>query len=85
LLIFALAREPASSPAALFCSSHPGNSFASAFFFATKAGGNGLLKKMRPGAIDGAITLRRWNMTVPILRVELATAKNAGPAQHPLL
>jgi hypothetical protein len=44
-----------------------------------------LLKKMRPAAIDGAITLRRWNMTVPILRVELATANNAGPAQHPLL
>jgi len=78
LLIFALAREPASSPAAPPCSSHPGNSFASAFF-ATKAGGNGLLKKMRPGAIDEAITLRRWNMTIPILRVELATAKKRRP------
>ncbi|PYI48312.1 MAG: hypothetical protein DMF11_03855 [Verrucomicrobia bacterium] len=55
------------------------------FFFATKAGGNGLLKKMRPGAIDGAITLRRWNMTIPILRVEFATAKNAGSAHHPRL
>jgi len=55
------------------------------FFPATKSRGNGLLKKMRPGAIDEAITLRRWNMTIPILRVELATAKNADPAQHPLL
>lgn len=79
MLIFALAREPAGSPAALFCSSHPENSFTSAFFFATKGGGNGLLKKMRPGAIDEAITLRRWNMTIPILRVELATAKKGRP------
>jgi hypothetical protein len=85
LLIFALPREPASSPAALFCSSHSRNFFASALFPATKSGGNGLLKKMRLSAIDGAITLRRWNMTIPILRVEFATAKNAGPAQHPLL
>jgi len=85
LLIFALAREPASSPVALSCSSHPGNSFASAFFFATKAGGNGLLKNMRPGAIDEAINVRRWNMTIPILRVESARATNAGPARHPLL
>ena len=53
--------------------------FASTLFFATKAGGNGLLKKMRPGAIDEAITLRRWNMTIPILRVELATAKKRRP------
>jgi hypothetical protein len=75
LLIFALARKPATSPAALFCSSHSRNFFASALFPATKSGGNGLLKKMRPGAIDEAITLRRWNMTIPILRVELATAK----------
>jgi len=30
----------------------------------------GLLKKIRLGAIDGAITLRRWNMSPPILRVE---------------
>jgi hypothetical protein len=33
LLIFTLAREPASSPAALFCSSHSRNFFASALFF----------------------------------------------------
>jgi hypothetical protein len=65
--------------AALFCSSHSGNSFASAHFSATKAGDDGLLKKMRPGAIDEAITLRRWNMTIPILRVELATAKKRRP------
>jgi hypothetical protein len=58
---------------------------ASALFFATKPGGYGLLKKMRPGAIDGAITLRRWNMTIPILPVELATPKSAGPSKHPLL
>jgi len=49
------------------------------FFPATKSGGNGLLKKMRPGAIDEAITLRRWNMTIPILRVELATANTRRP------
>jgi hypothetical protein len=85
LLIFALIREPASSPAALFCSSHSRNFFTSALFPATKPGGGGLLKKMRLSAIDRAITLRRWNMTIPISRVELATAKNAGPAQHPLL
>jgi hypothetical protein len=46
-----------------------------AFFCATKHDGDGLLKKMRLGAIDGAITLRRCNMTGPILRVEFATAK----------
>jgi hypothetical protein len=84
LLIFAL-REPASSPAALFCSSHSRNFFASALFPATKPGGGGLLKKKRLSAIDRAITLRRWNMTIPILRVEFATAKNAGPSKHPLL
>jgi hypothetical protein len=49
------------------------------FFPATKPDGNGLLKKMRPGAIDEAITLRRWKMTIPILRVELATAKKRRP------
>ncbi|PYK11084.1 MAG: hypothetical protein DME61_01710 [Verrucomicrobia bacterium] len=59
--------------------------FASTLFFATKPGGGGLLKKIQLSAIDWAITLRRWNMTIPILRVEFATAKNAGPAQHPLL
>ncbi|PYI48941.1 MAG: hypothetical protein DMF10_02855 [Verrucomicrobia bacterium] len=68
-----------------FCTCYSRNSVASAFYFATKAAGNGLLKKMRPGAIDGAITLRRWNMTIPILRVEFATAKNAGSAHHPRL
>jgi len=52
---------------------------ASALFFATKPGGDGLLKKMRPGAIDGAITLPRWNMTIPILPVEFATAKKHRP------
>jgi hypothetical protein len=78
-LTFALAREPASSPGWAFCSSHSGNSFASARFFATKAGGNGLLKQMQPSAIDEAITLRRWNMTIPTLRVELATAKKRRP------
>jgi len=55
------------------------------FFFATKAGGNGLLKKMRPNAINGTITLRRWNMTIPILGVELATAKKRRPSEHPLI
>jgi hypothetical protein len=35
------------------------NFFAGAFFFATKPHGDGLLKNMRLGAIDGAITLRR--------------------------
>jgi len=34
-----------------------------------------LLKKIQLHAIDEAITLRRWNMTIPILRVEFATAK----------
>jgi hypothetical protein len=76
----ALACEQATAPTALFCSCHSRNCFASALFTATKPNGNGLLKKMRPDAIDRAITLRRWNMTIPILRVELATAKNAGPA-----
>jgi hypothetical protein len=58
---------------------------ATALFFATKPGGDGLLKKMRPGAIDGAITLPGWNMSIPILPVEFATAKSAGPSKHPLL
>jgi hypothetical protein len=40
---------------------------------------------MRPGAIHAPIILRRWNMTIPILGVELATARNADPVQHPLL
>jgi len=52
---------------------------ASALFFATKPGGDGLLKKIQLSAIDWAITLRRWNMTIPILRVELATAKKRPP------
>jgi hypothetical protein len=34
----------------------------------------GLLKKIRLGAIDGAITLRRWNMSLPILRLEFLKA-----------
>jgi hypothetical protein len=38
----------------------------------------GLLKKIRLGAIDGAITLRRWNMSLPILRVEFLKAAIAG-------
>jgi hypothetical protein len=36
-----------------------------------------LLKKMRLAAMDWAITLRRWNMTILISRVELATAKRS--------
>jgi hypothetical protein len=38
----------------------------------------GLLKKIRLGAIDGAITLRRWNMSLPILRVQFLKAAIAG-------
>jgi len=55
------------------------------FFPATKLGDGSLLKKMRPNAINGTITLRRWNMTIPILRVELATAKKRRPSEHPLI
>jgi len=54
-------------------------------FSATKLGDGSLLKKMRPNAINGTITLRRWNMTIPILRVELATAKKRRPSEHPLI
>jgi hypothetical protein len=35
----------------------------------------GLLKKMRPEAINWPITLRRWNMTVPISRLDFAMVK----------
>jgi hypothetical protein len=35
----------------------------------------GLLKKMQPTAIDWPITLRRWNMIIPISRLEFAIAK----------
>jgi hypothetical protein len=52
---------------------------ASTLFFATKPGGGCLLKKIQLSAIDWAITLRRWNMTIPILRVEFATAKKRRP------
>jgi hypothetical protein len=40
------------------------------FFLRDKPRSLGLLKKILLGAIDGAITLRRWNMSPPILRVE---------------
>jgi len=54
-------------------------------FSATKLGDGSLLKKMRPNAINGTITLRRWNMTIPILGVELATAKKRRSSEHPLI
>jgi hypothetical protein len=54
-------------------------------FSATKVADGSLLKKMRPNAINGAITLRRWNMNIPILRVALATAKKRRPPKHSLL
>jgi hypothetical protein len=38
----------------------------------------GLLKKIRLGTIDGAITLRRSNMTLPILRAEFETPRIPG-------
>jgi len=82
LLIFDLARQQTSSPGALFCSSYSRNFFASTLFFPRRnPAGNSLLKKMRPNAIDVAITLRRWNMAIPILRVELAKAKERLPSQ----
>jgi hypothetical protein len=38
----------------------------------------GLLKKIRLGAIDGAISLQRWNMSLLILRVEFETPRIPG-------
>src|SRR5882757_6667585 len=38
----------------------------------------GLLNKIRLGAIDGAITLRRWNMSLLILRVEFEIPRILG-------
>jgi hypothetical protein len=51
---------------------------ARAFFARQSRGSTGLLKKIRLGAIDGAITLRRWNMSLPILRVEFLKPTIAG-------
>ena len=51
-----------------------------ALFFARQTGEPaGLLKKIRLGAIDGAITLRRSNMSLPILRVEFETPRTPRP------
>jgi hypothetical protein len=61
--------------AGYFVPTYSRNFFDQRAFFATKPGGGGLLKKMRLSAIDWAITLRRWNMTIPILHVEFVTAK----------
>jgi hypothetical protein len=83
---FALGRELTSSLArGCFVILIRGIFSASALFSATKPDGDSLLKKMRPNAINGAITLRRWNMTIPILRVELATAKERRSSKYPLL
>jgi len=49
------------------------------FFSRRNPGGGGLLKKIQLRAIDWAITLRRWNMIIPILHVEFATAKKHRP------
>jgi hypothetical protein len=38
----------------------------------------GLLKKIQLGAIDGAISLQRWNMSLLILRVEFETPRIPG-------
>jgi hypothetical protein len=38
----------------------------------------GLLKKIRLGAIDRSITLRRSNMSLPILRVEFEIPRIPG-------
>jgi hypothetical protein len=48
------------------------------FFCATNQEPAGLLKKIRLGSIDGAITLRRSNMSLPILRVEFETPRILG-------
>jgi hypothetical protein len=40
-------------------------------FCATKLNGGGFIEeKMRPGAINWPITVRRWNMIVPISRLD---------------
>jgi len=44
-----------------------------------------LLKKMQPGAIDLAISLRRWHMDHLMFRVEFATAKKGHLFQYPTL
>src|SRR5262249_32159216 len=44
-------------------------------FFATKRVGAGLLKEIRLNTIDRPITVRRWNMSIPISRLESSTAK----------
>jgi hypothetical protein len=59
-----------------------GISSASALFSATKPDSGGLLKKMRPSAIDQAIPLRRWNMIPTFLRVELVTARSSRFSRH---
>jgi len=43
-------------------------------FSATKRLGAGLLKEIRLNTIDGAITVRRWNMSIPISRLEFSMA-----------
>jgi hypothetical protein len=49
------------------------------FFFARQTREPaGLLNKIQLGAIDGAITLRRWNMSLLILRVEFETPRILG-------
>jgi hypothetical protein len=49
------------------------------FFFARQTREPaGLLNKIQLGAIDGAITLRRWNMSLLILRVEFESPRILG-------
>jgi len=41
-----------------------------------------VLKKIQLDAIDLAILLRRWNMAILMLGVELATAKKSHSSDH---
>jgi hypothetical protein len=45
-------------------------------FCATKPNGGGFIEeKMRPGVINWPITVRRWNMIVPISSLDFAMAR----------
>jgi hypothetical protein len=61
------------------------NSRRSVLFCATKRRSGGLLKKMQPGAIDLAISVRRWHMDHLMFRVGFATAKKSRLCKYPTL
>jgi hypothetical protein len=45
--------------------------FRSRVFFATEGFGAGLLKEIRLNPVDRPISVRRWNMSIPISSLEI--------------